>query len=166
MDEIVLGGPGYDIRILTEIRYMLSQKAKYAFRALFALAEAGTGEPLQISDIADGQRIPKKFLEQILLDLKHRGYLSSRRGKNGGYALLRDPAEITFGEIVRAIDGPMAPLPCLSRTAYQRCDDCVGEEVCPLRGIFGRAYEASLAILERETLADALADGRTRSALA
>src|ERR1700754_1958079 len=92
---------------------MITQKAKYALRALTALAQAGLAEPMMISDIAAQQKIPKKFLEQILLDLKHQVIVVSRRGKQGGY-LLRKPAdEITFGEILRVIDGPLAPLPCL-----------------------------------------------------
>jgi Rrf2 family protein len=134
---------------------MISQKAKYAMRALLELAQAGEGEAMQISDISERQRIPKKFLEQILLDLKHHGMLQSRRGKHGGYALLRRPAEITFGQVLRVIDGPMAPLPCLSRIAYRRCEDCQDEDVCAIRKVFSQAYEATAHILDRTTLADA-----------
>ncbi|KAA5604249.1 Rrf2 family transcriptional regulator [Roseospira marina] len=133
---------------------MISQKAKYALRALLALAEAGVGQSMQISDIADGQRIPRKFLEQILLDLKHRGLLSSRRGKNGGYALLRAPDLITVGEVLRLIDGPLAPLPCLSRMAYRRCEDCDGEDDCRIRRVFAEAHRANTAVLDATTLAD------------
>jgi Rrf2 family protein len=141
---------------------MLSQKAKYAFRALFALAKAGVGESLLISDIAEAHKIPKKFLEQILLDLKHRGLVSSRRGKNGGYALRMPPEEITFGEVVRTIDGPIAPLPCLSKMAYLRCEDCEDETACHIRDVFGKAHEANLMVLDRTTLADAMA-GQTQT---
>jgi len=137
---------------------MISQKAKYALRALLALAEAGVGQSVQISDIADGQRIPRKFLEQILLDLKHRGLLSSRRGKNGGYALLRSPDLITVGEVLRLIDGPLAPLPCLSRMAYRRCEDCDSEEECRIRRVFAEAHRANTAVLDTATLADMTAD--------
>ena len=84
---------------------MISQKAKYALRALIALAKAPSlSDTLFISDIAEEQRIPKKFLEQILLDLKHQGIVTSRRGKAGGYMLLKHPSEITFGEVVRIVD--------------------------------------------------------------
>lgn len=136
---------------------MLSQKARYALRALLALARLEPGRTMMIGDIAEGERVPRKFLELILLDLKHHGVLLSKRGKKGGYALLQTPEEITFGQIVRILDGPMAPLPCLSRTAYRRCDDCVSEEGCLVRGVFAQAYAAQLAILDSTTLADALA---------
>src|SRR5690606_20971216 len=107
-----------------EARPVISQKAKYALRALIALAREEPGDSLMISEIADSQNIPKKFLEQILLDLKHHGVVMSRRGKAGGYLLLKPASEITFGEVLRIIDGPIAPLPCLSKMAYRRCDDC------------------------------------------
>src|SRR5918996_5377133 len=105
----------------SQVTRMLSQKAKYALRALIALAQADQGEALLISDIAENHRLPKKFLEQILLDLKHHGIVHSKRGKHGGYALLKPPSEIFFGQIIRIIDGPIAPLPCLSKMAYRRC---------------------------------------------
>ena len=99
---------------------MLSQKAKYALRALLTLAEAPERSAVLISDIAHSDNIPKKFLEQILLELKHRGIVQSKRGRGGGYALLKPPGEIAIGEVVRLIDGPLAPLPCLSRVAYRK----------------------------------------------
>jgi len=136
---------------------VISQKAKYALRALLELAKAGKGEALLISEIAERQRIPKKFLEQILLDLKHQGLLQSRRGKNGGYALIKNPGEITYGQVMRIIDGPMAPLPCLSRMAYRRCEDCQNEDACEVRRIFAVAYDATARVLDRTTLADSIA---------
>jgi Rrf2 family protein len=138
---------------------MLSQKAKYALRAMLALAEAGEGGALQIAEIAERHRLPRRFLEQILLDLKHHGLVASKRGKNGGYTLIRSPAEITFAQIVRIIDGPLAPLPCLSRMAYQRCEDCVDERSCAIRKVYGAAYAATVSVLEGTTLADALDSG-------
>lgn len=135
---------------------MISQKAKYALRALLALAKAGEGNTLLISEIAEAQNIPKKFLEQILLDLKHDGLVASRRGKQGGYVLLKNPAEITFGRVMRLIDGPMAPLPCLSRMAYRRCEDCTDEATCAVRMVFAEAHDATTGILDRATIADAL----------
>ena len=137
---------------------MISQKAKYALRALVALAkEAKPGEAVFISQIAADQRIPKKFLEQILLDLKHHGIVESRRGKVGGYLLLKAPSEITFGEVMRIVDGPLAPLPCLSRMAYRRCEDCEAEAECEVRHVFARVAEATRAVLDGTTIADAVA---------
>ncbi|NML74447.1 Rrf2 family transcriptional regulator [Rhizobium sp. S-51] len=135
---------------------MISQKAKYALRALTALARAETGDPLQISDIADRQKIPKKFLEQILLDLKRNGMVTSRRGKQGGYLLLRPASDITYGEVLRLIDGPIAPLPCLSITAYRRCEDCAGEKDCEIRHVFARVADETRAVLFSTTIADAI----------
>ncbi len=138
---------------------MISQKAKYALRALIALAREEPGDSLMISEIADSQNIPKKFLEQILLDLKHHGIVMSRRGKAGGYLLLKPASEITFGEVLRIIDGPIAPLPCLSKMAYRRCDDCTSEEACEVRRVFARVASATRNVLDRTSIADALADG-------
>lgn len=135
---------------------MISQKAKYALRALIMLAKEQHGTPLFISKIAQNQRIPKKFLEQILLDLKHHGIVTSRRGKSGGYLLLRPADDITFGEILRIIDGPIAPLPCLSKKAYRRCDDCLSEGSCEVRRVFARVAAATREILDKTTIADAV----------
>ncbi len=134
---------------------MISLKAKYALRALFALARADPAAPLQISEIAEQERIPRKFLEQILLELKRRGLVASTRGAKGGYALLRPAKEITFTEVLRIIDGPIAPLPCLSVTAYRRCDDCPSEKSC-LRRAFAEVAEAQRAVLSRTTIAGAI----------
>lgn len=135
---------------------LISQKAKYALRALVALAKAGPGGSLMISDIARDQSIPKKFLEQILLEMKRAGFVLSRRGRLGGYALLKSPEEITFGEVLRLIDGPIAPLPCLSRIAYRRCLDCGDETACEIRHVFARVTLATREVLDRTTLADSL----------
>ncbi len=143
---------------------MLSQKAKYALRALLMLAERPAGEPLLIADIAERQNLPKKFLELILLDLKHHGILHSRRGKNGGYLLARDPATVTFGEVVRIVDGPLASVLCVSQTAYRRCDDCRDEATCAVRKVFRRVRDATAAILDNHTLADALGRSSKRPA--
>lgn len=135
---------------------MISQKAKYALRALVALAKAAPGAATFIGDIAETQGIPKKFLEQILLDLKRGGFVRSKRGKAGGYALLKPASEISFGEILRLIDGPIAPLPCLSKIAYRRCDDCEDEAACEVRAVFSQVADATRAVLDRTTIADAL----------
>jgi Rrf2 family protein len=142
---------------------MLSQKAKYALRALLVLAEEGDDRPLMISDIAERHNLPKKFLEQILLDLKHHGLVQSRRGRSGGYALLKSAAEISFGQVVRIIDGPLAPLPCLSKMAYRRCEDCPGEEACEIRRVFARTHQLTSDVLDGTTLADAVAGTPVRA---
>jgi len=135
---------------------MISQKAKYALRALLVLAKEGDDKPVLIADIAERHNLPRKFLEQILLDLKHHGLVQSRRGRSGGYNLLKPASEISFGQVVRIIDGPLAPLPCLSKMAYRRCDDCPGEESCGIRRVFARTHELTTGILVRTTLADAV----------
>ena len=137
---------------------MISNKAKYAFRALLAVAAAPEGESLTSAEIARRYAIPHKFLEQILLDLKKAGILESRRGKSGGYVMLRPADTVTFGEVLRIFEGPLAPLPCLSRQSYRRCEDCVSEATCEIRREFGRAYDASRQVLDSRTLADALAN--------
>ena len=135
---------------------MISQKAKYALRALVALAKVPPGTTRMISEISREQAIPKKFLEQILLDLKRAGIVGSRRGRLGGYELLRGPSEITFGEVLRLIDGPIAPLPCLSKIAYRRCEDCREESTCEVRRVFAKVAVATRGVLDTTTLADAV----------
>jgi Rrf2 family protein len=137
---------------------VISNKAKYAFRALLAIAAAPEGEALTSPEIARRYGIPHKFLEQILLDLKKAGVLDSRRGKSGGYVMLRPADTVSFGEVLRIFEGPLAPLPCLSRQSYRRCEDCVNEASCEIRREFGRAYDASRQVLDSRTIADALAN--------
>ena len=144
---------------------MISQKAKYALRALLALA-ASRGNALVTGEIAEQQKIPRKFLEQILLDLKGDGIVQSRRGKMGGYALLLPADMITFGHVLRLIDGPLAPLPCLSRTAYRRCEDCPSESSCEIRRVLARVSASARDVLDRTTIADALADPASLTAVA
>lgn len=134
---------------------MISQKAKYALRALVALARAKTGS-MMIGEIAAEQKIPRKFLEQILLELKRDGIVASRRGKLGGYGLLKAADQVTFGQVLRLIDGPIAPLPCLSKIAYRRCSDCADEANCEIRRVFARVAESARDVLDRTTLADAV----------
>jgi Rrf2 family protein len=141
---------------------MLSQKARYALRALYVLAAKPAGDPVMIADIAAEARVPRKFLEQILLDLKRRGIVHSYRGKHGGYALGRPPDKISFAEIIRAIDGPLALSPCVSVTAYRRCDDCIDEATCVTRKVLLAVRDATAGILESRTLIEALAPGATR----
>ncbi len=114
---------------------------------------------MMIGEISLQERIPRKFLEQILLELKRHGILQSRRGKLGGYDLLMAADCITFGQVLRIIDGPIAPLPCLSRIAYRRCADCRTEEACEIRRVFARVAESAREVLDRTTIADSLARG-------
>jgi len=135
---------------------MISQRARYAFKAVVALARSKPGVGLQIRELAEQEKLPRKFLEQILLTLKAAGYITSRRGRDGGYELLKPADLILIGPMLRAVDGPIAPLPCLSRTAYRRCDDCRSEVACELRIGFAKAYSDYLATLETTTLAQVM----------
>ena len=135
---------------------MLSQKARYAFHAMFVLGQNKLARPMFIAEIAEKASVPRKFLEQILLDLKRTGIVTSQRGKAGGYMLGRSPEKIAFAEIIRAIDGPLALTPCVSITAYRRCDDCTDEKTCAIRKVLLLVRNATADILESNTLADAL----------
>ena len=135
---------------------MISQKAKYALRALVSLSRSGREQSMMIGEISKQQAIPKKFLEQILLELKRAGFVASRRGRAGGYVLLKAPEEIMFGEVLRLIDGPIAPLPCLSKIAYRKCEDCRDEQSCEIRHVFERVTLATRAVLDTTSLADSL----------
>ncbi len=136
---------------------MISQRSRYALKALIRLVRAGKGSSLSTRVIAEQEAIPVSFLEQIMLDLKRAGFVGSRRGKEGGYFIDRDPATLSLATVLRQIDGPVAPLPCLSKTAYRRCEDCPVERTCALRIVMGETYEAMLTVLEKRTLADAIA---------
>jgi Rrf2 family protein len=132
---------------------MLSKKAKYAIKALLALAGHERGEPVRISDLARAEQIPPKFLELILLGLKHQGILQSRKGKGGGYLLARDPSAIYLGDIVRMFDGPLAPVPCASQTAYVPCSDCRDEATCGVRIAMKEVRDATARVLDGTSLA-------------
>jgi Rrf2 family protein len=138
---------------------MISKKAKYALKALKVLAQSYEGrKPVLISQIAQQERIPKKFLEAILLDLRNHGILQSQKGKGGGYLLRLPPGEVTFARVLRIIDGPLAPTLCVSLYFYGRCEDCVDETTCTLRAIMEKWRDANLAVLEQKTVADLLAE--------
>ncbi len=111
---------------------------------------------MPIEEIAKADAIPQKFLEHILLDLKRKGLVASRRGRAGGYMLIKQPQEMTIGSVLRAIDGPIAPLPCISRTAYRRCADCQDETTCAVRRLFADTYSAMLLLMDGTTLAEAI----------
>ncbi len=135
---------------------MLTQKAKYGLKALLMLAQRGGNEFTLVAEIAERQRAPRKYLELILLELRKHGLLHSQRGKNGGFRLARPPAEITFGQIIRVLDGPLAPFPCASLTGYRKCEDC-DEHVCAVRKQMRRVRDAVAGILDSTSLADAAA---------
>ncbi|MBI3950339.1 MAG: Rrf2 family transcriptional regulator [Acidobacteria bacterium] len=135
---------------------MLSKKAKYALRALLALARENEHEPVLISDLADREGIPKKFLELILLDLKKQGILQSKKGKGGGYFLGKAPEAINLGYVIRVLDGPLAPLPCVSQTAYMKCEECEDETTCGIRIVMKEVRDATARILDGTSLADVL----------
>jgi Rrf2 family protein len=145
---------------------MLSQKAKYGLRALVALARA-EGAQLSAGELAVRAGAPRKFLEAILLELSRNQIVVSRRGKFGGYVLARTPAAISFAEVIRAVDGPLALAPCVSpRLGYRKCPDCASLEGCTLREALARARDATADVLEGYTLADAAASTETAAALA
>lgn len=133
---------------------MLSKKAKYALKALLFLSKNEDRGALLIAEISETERIPKKFLEQILLELKKHGILQSKRGKEGGYFLGKPSGEIGIGQVVRIIDGPLAPIPCVSKMAYRRCDECVDEKTCEIRNLFLQVRDATIQILDNTTLND------------
>jgi Rrf2 family protein len=135
---------------------MITQKMKYALKALMVLAaeQAGEGRPLRIEEIATRSATPKRFLEHILLEIRNAGFIASVRGRHGGYVLIKNPREVPLSELMRLIDGPIAPLPCLSRRAYQRCEDCPDEAACRLRQVFGQVFWSYLVLIESLTLAD------------
>jgi Rrf2 family protein len=131
---------------------MLSQKAKYALRALVELARA-EGAQLTAGELALRADAPRKFLEAILLELSRQRLVTSRRGKFGGYVLSRPPAEISFAEVIRVVDGPLALAPCVSpRLGMRKCDDCPDLAACALREALARARDATAEVLEAYSL--------------
>ncbi|MFL5738606.1 MAG: RrF2 family transcriptional regulator [Flavisolibacter sp.] len=139
---------------------MLSRKAQYAFRALTHLVNKYEEGPVLISEIARRKRIPLKFLENILLELKKAGVLDSKKGKGGGYYIKADPARTTIASVIRVVDGPIAMLPCVSLNFYERCKNC-DEKNCGLHNIMENVRDATLLVLEKRTLSD-LATGKEK----
>lgn len=133
---------------------MLTQRAKYGLRAMSLLAaRCPPGGTMSIPDLAQEGHIPPKFLEAILLDLKRHGFLISRRGKSGGYALGQPAERVAIGDLIRALDGPLAPLPCASLTAYRPCADCADPANCDIRRLMRQVRDATAKILDGTTLA-------------
>ncbi len=135
---------------------VLTRRSKYALRALVYLARLREKGAVLIGDIAKNERIPKKFLEAILLELKNKGVLESRRGKGGGYQLAEPPDKIVVGRIIRLMDGPIAPVRCVSRSAYAACGDCPDEELCTIRFVMKAVREKICEVVDRTTLSDLL----------
>lgn len=133
---------------------MLSKKTKYAIRALIALGDNFGKESINISTIAEQQRIPKKFLEQILLEMRNAGFLYSKKGAGGGYSLLKDPKEINLVQVIRLTGGPISQLPCVSLNFYHKCEECRDEETCGIRDAFLNVRDATLKVLSETSIAD------------
>ena len=133
---------------------MLTRKGKYGLKALVHLAALPEGRLAFVTDIAEANNIPKKFLDGILGDLRKAGFVRSKTGKDGGYMLARAPDEIRVGHVIRVLDGPLAPIACASRTAYQRCDDCPNEKKCTVRLMMLEVRNAMATILDHRTLAE------------
>ncbi len=133
---------------------MLTNKGKYGLKAMVHLAGLGPDALAQVADVAEANAISKKFLDHILTELRHAGLVYSKKGKGGGYALARPAHEIRVGAIVRVLDGPLAPIPCASVTAFRPCDDCADLKTCPVRLIMVEARNAVASILDNRTLAE------------
>lgn len=136
---------------------MLSKKAKYGINALVYLAKKYDQGPLLIGDIAKHENIPKKFLEAILLDLKNAGILGSKKGRGGGYYLIKSPDEVNMADVVRLFDGAIAFLPCVTHRYYERCDECKEEKTCGIRSLFKEVRDQTVELLKNNTLSDIIA---------
>jgi len=134
----------------------ISKRTQYGLKAMLALGRRYREGPVLIATLAREESIPLKFLEVILLDLKGHGLLESKKGKGGGYRLGRPPSTITLGSIIRMMEGPLAPLPCASETAFQPCPECTDIETCGTRIIMRQVRDAMAAVLDSTTLADLL----------
>jgi len=131
----------------------LSKRTQYSLRALYALTRQYGAGPVLITNLAHDEAIPKKFLEQILLALKSGGLVASKKGKGGGYVLAKSPEKITIGSVIRAIEGPLAPLPCASETQFRKCDECPDIQTCGTQMVMRRVRDAMAGILDETTLA-------------
>lgn len=131
---------------------MLTKKGKYGLKALIDLAGLAPGETAFVSDIASRNNIPKKFLDAILLELRNEGMLRSKKGPGGGYALSKSPSDIYIGQVIRALDGPLAPIRCASRTAYEACEDCTDPQTCQVRRSMSDVRDAMASVLDTLTL--------------
>jgi Rrf2 family protein len=142
---------------------MLTAKGKYSLKALAHLATLDPQATTQAADIAKTNGIPKKFLDAILGELRNAGIVQSQKGPGGGYRLARIPSEIKIGQVIRTIDGPLAPIACASRTAYQPCQDCSNVKACSVRLMMTKVRDAISDVLDTVTLADMIAKGGRRN---
>ncbi len=133
---------------------MITKKSKYAIKALIYLSKQEKNHRVLIEDIAQNERIPKKFLEAILLDLRKAGYLGSKKGKGGGYYLLKPAEEINMAEVMRLFDGAIALVPCVAHRYYEPCDECLDEITCPIREVFRVIREQTVATLKDNSFAE------------
>lgn len=144
---------------------VLSKRSKYAINALVELARAREEGPLSAAEIAKRARVPAKFLEAILLDLRHAGVISSTRGRSGGHRLRKAPDEVSMAEVLRLFDGAIGLVPCVTHHYYERCDECVDERTCGIRDVFAQVRLASVELLKKATLADVLRREKRLSAM-
>lgn len=133
---------------------MLSKKTKYGIKALTYLAKQETRTPVRIATISESENISLKFLESILLSLRKQGFLGSKKGKNGGYYLLKEPKDIAMTEVMRVLEGPIAMVPCVSLNFYEKCDDCPDESVCSVNKLMLKVRDNTLEIFRNTSLAD------------
>jgi len=133
---------------------MLTNKGKYGLKAMVYLAGCAPGEPALVTDIAAKNNIPKKFLDSILGELRNAGVVHSKKGRGGGYVLAKSASEIMVGQIIRALDGPLAPIPCASRIFYRRCEDCITEAKCTVRLMMMEVRNAIAEVLDNRSLAE------------
>ena len=133
---------------------MLSKKTKYGLKALTFIARQKNKSPVQSSAIAESENISRKFLESILLTLRKSGLLGSKKGKGGGYYLLKDASEIKMTEIIRTLEGPIAMLPCVSLNYYEKCEDCPNEEMCSTHKLMVEVRDSTLKVLRNKALSD------------
>lgn len=146
---------GRDIkRLINYLRFMLSKKTKYGIKALSYIAKQQNLKPVQTSEIAQNENISLKFLESILVILRKSGFLGSKKGKGGGYYLIKDPSEIKMTQVIRVLEGPIAMLPCVSLNYYEKCDDCPDEATCSVHFLMIQVRDSTLKILGDNTLAD------------
>ncbi len=131
---------------------MLTKKGKYGLKAMIDLAGLDKGQTAFVSDIASRNNIPKKFLDAILLELRNEGMLRSKKGPGGGYALSKPASEIYIGQVICALDGPLAPIRCASRTAFEACEDCSDPESCQVRRSMTDVRDAMASVLDTMTL--------------
>lgn len=133
---------------------MLSRKTKYGIKALTYIAAQKSNWPLQIAEIAAHENIPRKFLESILLTLRNNGILGSKRGKRGGYYLMKEASEVKMTSVIRILEGPIAMVPCVSLNFYEKCDDCVDERQCSVHKLMLQVRDSALEVYRNNTLAD------------